>query len=142
MSNAKQKTQNSKTRTKADEKAAAEEKARKIAERNAKMSPTLQKYRNEGGVNGTGYEDSVTHTGRRSKICGDDLSHAMAAVEPERAARIAETLLELEAGFLSEKYAKLNPGQIKMNSVNRVRAALKRKDISMNKVKEAIRKIA
>ncbi len=130
------------TRTKADEKREQQEREAKIAERNARMPGTLKKYRN-GEVEGKKpYETSVTHNGRKSLICGDDLSHAMAAVEPNRAMRIAEALLDLEDGELETKYAKLNQGQVKMNSVNRIRGALKRKDISMTKVKEAVRKIA
>ncbi len=121
--------------TKAEQKAAAEAKAQKQAERNAQMSGTLKKYRE-------GYTDSVTANGRKSKVCGDDLSFAMEAVLPTRAMAVAESLLELETGFLAAKYERLNEGQRKMNSVNRIRAAIKRADLTIKDVKAAIRAAA
>ncbi len=138
MSNKKEQDQSSKSRkapTAAEQKATAKARAEKIAARNAAMSGTLSKYRG-------GYANSVTANGRKSKICGDDVSWAFEAVLPSRAMAIAELLLELDTGFLAAKYDKLNEGQRKMNSVNRVRGAVKRGDLKIKDVKAGIRAIA
>jgi len=120
------------TQTAAQKKKAREE---KIAARNAQMSSTLTKYR-------AGYATSVTANGRKSKVCGDDVSWAFEAVLPTRAMAIAELLLSLETGFLAAKYDKLNEGQRKMNSVNRVRGAVKRGELTIAAIKKGIKAIA
>lgn len=91
------------------------------------MSSTLARYR-------VGYKDAVNASGKKTKICGDELSQAFLSLDPEQTMAKAEQFLNLEPGFLKEKYAKLNPGQKKMNSTNRVRAALKRGDITIEQI--------
>lgn len=87
------------------------------------MAATLRKYR-------AGYEPTVSHTGRKSLHNGDVVAAFLAGRSPDEAMSAAERILGLDAGFLTEKYASLNDGAKRMNSGNRIRAALKRKDIT------------
>lgn len=95
-----------------------------------KMSLTLQAHK-------SGYKPTVTHKGTKSLHNGDNVAVALAAMEPHDVARLAERLLGLEAGTLLEKYQKLNPGQIRMNSGNRIRGAIRRGDLTAEEVVEA-----
>ena len=89
----------------------------------AGMAATLLKYR-------VGYEPSIAYSGRKSLNNGDAIAHFLSGEEPLLVAARVERILGLETGFLVTKYAGLNPGQIRMNSGNRLRAALKRGDIT------------
>ena len=72
---------------------------------------------------------------------GDNVASFLAQFEPDRVVRLAEVALELEAGELSAKYGKLNPGQRRMNAGNRIRAAVKRKDLTLAALKRAAKKV-
>jgi len=70
---------------------------------------------------------------------GDKIADALKMCEPERVVRIAEAVLPgVKKGDLAKRYAKLNPGMKRMNSGNRIRAAVKRGTITATAVKRAI----
>lgn len=94
------------------------------------MANTLAKYR-------VGYVVSVTADGRKSLNNGDELAELLEGLDHMQVARVAELALDLEIGFLATKYAKLNNGQIRMNSGNRIRAALKSGKIYIDAVHAA-----
>ena len=95
------------------------------------MSQTLNKYR-------ANYVVGVSGSGRKSLHNGDELATLLEHKDHNDVAAIAERALGLEAGTLRTKYQHLNNGQIRMNSGNRIRAALKRGDITIEDVKAAI----
>ncbi len=92
------------------------------------MAATLLRYRET-------YTDTVSHSNRLSKSNGDQIAEFLAGQEPKLVMQAVERILELEEGFLTEKYASLNLGQQRMNAGNRLRAALKRGDISESQLK-------
>lgn len=101
-----------------------------------KMTRTLDRYKG-------GYVTSQTASGTRSQHTGDDLAFALAGSTPSEVAAAAERVLDLGAGFLvsldfSGKYDALNPGQVRMNSGNRIRAAIKRGDITIDQAITAL----
>ena len=61
----------------------------------------------------------------------------LAGAEPLAVIWAAERLLGLESGELATKYAHLNPGQKRMNAGNRIRAAIKRGDATIDDLKKA-----
>lgn len=72
------------------------------------------------------YDKVQTKSGRKTQISGDNLSYRLLNLTPGDVALIADRLLDQEDGFHQAKYAHLNPGQIRMNSGNRIRAHLKK----------------
>ena len=97
-----------------------------------KMSKTLDKYK-------SGYELSLCASGRKSLNTGDEVAHLLAGLEALEVIATAEILLGLESGELLERYTKLNNGSKRMNAGNLIRSAHKRGEISVNKIKKAIR---
>ena len=95
------------------------------------MSQTLQNYRAK-------YQPTVSHTGRKSLSVGDELAKALEGKEPQEVVAIAERALGLKKGELWAKYQKLNAGQQRMNAGNRMRAAVKRGDLSSKQIQAAI----
>lgn len=87
------------------------------------MSETLQRYRQ-------GYESTTSYSGVKSLNNGDDVAHFLDGMSPTEVLQAAERILGFEDGELQAKYAHLNAGQQRMNGGNRIRAALKREDIS------------
>ena len=85
------------------------------------LSTTMRKYR-------AGYEPTLAYSGRVSLNKGDEVATMLAGKTPADVLGMAERLLGLEAGELVARYAKLNPGQQRMNGGNRIRAAIKRGD--------------
>lgn len=100
-------------------------------EEEKKMSSQLEKYRK-------GYVDSVSSSGKKSKISGDDVSLALVNLTPEEVMHAAEKVLGLADGELVTRYQHLNPGQRRMNAGNGVRAAIKREDITLDDLKKHI----
>lgn len=96
------------------------------------MSKILRKY-------AVGYEPSISVSGRKSLNTGDDVAHMLSGAEPFMVVKIAERALGLEAGELWAKYEHLNRGQQRMNAGNRLRAAIKRGDITIEDVKKAVK---
>lgn len=88
------------------------------------MAKVLTKYRHK-------YVTSVSASGRKSKACGDALSQALEGLDHKAVARLADRVFGLVEGGHEDKYAHLNNGQVRMNSGNRIRAAIKRGDVEL-----------
>lgn len=71
------------------------------------------------------YTKTKRPNGASSACCGDKTSRAMQDLEPIEAAYLADKVLKQPDGTHIGKYGHLNPGQIRMNSGNRIRAAVK-----------------
>jgi hypothetical protein len=100
-----------------------------------KMSQILAKYR-------AGYHEDVSYSGKKTQNTGDELAEVLRPLSPNDVCLAAEIALSVdgdEPGWLMAKYESLNPGQIRMNSGNRLRAAIKRRDITLDNVKAAMR---
>lgn len=95
-----------------------------FATKKQQMAEILARYRAK-------YETCATASGRTSKRCGDEVSVLFTGLDQNQAALFAELALGLELGELREKYGHLNNGQIRMNSSNRVRGAIKRGDLTV-----------
>lgn len=84
-----------------------------------KMSKVLNKYK-------AGYAPTTAYSGAKSLNNGDAVAKLLAGASPEQVALIADRALGEADGFHGAKYAHLNPGQIRMNSGNRLRAHAKK----------------
>lgn len=84
------------------------------------------------------YEPTVSYAGRPSADNGDDLATMLRGLSPTEVIGLAERILALPAGELAAKYEKLNPGQQRMNAGNRIRGAVKRKDLTTDQVRQAL----
>jgi hypothetical protein len=97
------------------------------------MADTLRAHRG-------GYEATIASSGKHSLHNGDVVAAALAGLEPKVALAAAQSVadaigtdIDLEAKYIGSggwDKPKLNAGQIRMNSGNRVRGALKRGDIT------------
>jgi hypothetical protein len=63
--------------------------------------------------------------GSASMDCGDLLARTLRDLEPLEVAALADKVLGEAPGYHAGKYDHLNPGQIRMNSGNRIRSLLK-----------------
>ena len=114
----------------APKKAATKPKSRAITSKQASMdekpsqAETLAKYRKN-------YTKSKTALGNNSAHCGDDIAARLASLTPEDVVTLAEKVLKFKTGELKAKYAHLNPGATRMNAGNRIRAAIKRGDVTV-----------
>ena len=84
------------------------------------------------------YEATTSSSGNSSLHNGDAVATTLAGSDPATVIAAAERLLDLEAGELAARYAKLNPGQQRMNAGNRIRGAVKRGDVTPDEVAAAI----
>jgi hypothetical protein len=91
-----------------------------------KMSDQLRKYRGS-------YKQYVSGD-KHSLDNADDVALLLRPLEPMRVKRVAEKLLNVDLS----QYDHLNNGQIRMNSGNRIRNAVKRGTISIPAVKKVI----
>jgi len=95
------------------------------------MSQTLKKYSQM-------YVKAQSYSGRKSLVSDNDLSAALAGLDPATVIHFAEKILGFPEGELLTKYAHLNPGQKRMTAGNRLRAAIKRGDLTEEDVIQAI----
>lgn len=72
------------------------------------------------------YRAVVKSSGTKSADCGDGLALAMQNLEPLEVAALADEIMNQSAGYHGTRYGKLNAGQIRMNSGNRIRAHYKK----------------
>ncbi len=72
------------------------------------------------------YEKVKRPTGKESMNNGDLIAAALLICEPIEVCQLAEMVCGLPKGSLFGRYAWLNPGQIRMNSGNRIRGLLRR----------------
>jgi hypothetical protein len=91
------------------------------------MSRTLHEHARQ-------YVTASNVSGTTTKICGDGLSQDLLALTPEQVSVVASSLLGLDAS----KYDHLNPGQVRMNWGNRLRAALKKGVIDADALADAM----
>lgn len=98
-------------------------------EQNQTMSQTLRKYSNT-------YIKVQSSSGRISLASENELTLYLAGMTPEDVIAKAERVLGFEKDELAAKYAHLNPGQKRMTAGNRLRAAVKREDITLEDIKE------
>lgn len=101
-------------------------------------SETLKSYRD--GYNGRPAYTLMGGYAGASLNCGDDTATALRMFEPARVLAIAEDVLPgIAKGELATRYAKLNPGMIRMNCGNRIRAAIKKGTITKAALKRAMK---
>lgn len=84
-----------------------------------KMAGVLANYR-------AGYIPSIAASGKKSLSNGDAVAKALEGINAREVLLMTESLLGLPSGTLQAQYARLNPGQQRMNAGNRLRAALKK----------------
>jgi len=97
-----------------------------------KMSSTLRKYR-------AGYETTRSSSGKKSLDKGDKVAKALRGMTPLQVCQLAENILH-DCDAVA-RYAKLNPGQQRMNAGNLIRNAIKRCDIREKAVLDAAKKV-
>lgn len=95
------------------------------------MSGQLNRYREK-------YSDAVSYAGKKSKVNGDEISLALLSLTPKQVMNAAEKVLGLPENELVSRYASLNPGQQRMNAGNRIRAAVKRGDVTIESVRKVV----
>ena len=95
------------------------------------LSNTMKKYRKK-------YTKTTTYNGLPTVNNGDDVAEALAKLAPNEVVDLAERVLGLSDGELWEKYSHLNPGQQRMCSGNRIRAAVKKGTITAKDVTKAV----
>ncbi len=112
------------------EKGTKEELAERLtAEKEARStkSNTLKRYRPT-------YGKVVAYSGKASLSNGDAVAKFLEGADPAWVMAKTEELLGLGEGFLVTLYAERNPGAKRMNSGNRLRAALKRGDLTQEQL--------
>ena len=80
------------------------------------------------------YTSSKSSNGNLSVHNGDDVATLLAGNAPEIVCATAEKLSNLKKGSLTKKYGHLNPGQARMCAGNRIRAMVKRKEVTVDEV--------
>jgi hypothetical protein len=68
------------------------------------------------------YVKAKTVNGVATAHCNDPIAQELLGLEPVEVAALADRVLGVPAGTHISKYGHLNPGQIRMNSGNRIRA--------------------
>jgi hypothetical protein len=91
----------------------------------ASMSQQLQRYRGK-------YQTCVTARGAKSLNNGDPVAQLLEGKDWSEVCKLADEVLNEEPGFHAQKYERLNPGQRRMNSGNRIRAAWKRGEFQID----------
>lgn len=103
--------------------------ARLTAEKETRSSKsnTLKRYRPT-------YGKVTAYSGKASLSNGDAVAKFLEGQDPMWVMAKAEELLGLGEGFLVKLYQDRNPGAKRMNSGNRLRAALKRGDLTQEQL--------
>ena len=99
------------------------------------MAKTLANYRER-------YVVSISASGRKSKACGDEVSQLLEGLSHLQVAQVADCVMGESTGFHYAKYEHLNNGQIRMNSGNRVRAAIKRGDATTEDLEAILKSLS
>lgn len=97
------------------------------------MSSHIRKYRPR-------YTKTKAYSGSTSLNNADEVAKALGGLTPKQVASLAMELIH-ECPDLGALYGHLNPGQIRMNSGNRIRAAIKRGDLKAEEVTKAAAKM-
>ena len=100
-----------------------------VAEADARRgkSATLARYRD-------GYGKVTAYSGKPSLSNGDATAQFLQGKSPTEVMAKAEELLGLGKDFLAKLYQERNPGAKRMNSGNRIRAALVRGDLTQEQL--------
>ena len=108
-----------------------DENAEEEEDEEGKMSETLRKYRQ-------GYAKTTSYNGNHSLDNGDEVAELMRGMSPQEACALADKAFG-EAEFHHwERWQHLNPGSRRMNAGNRIRAAVKRGDLTIDDLKAAV----
>lgn len=105
-----------------------EEEGDEEEEGEGKMSETLRKYRQ-------GYEKAVSYSGNQSLDNGDEVAELMRGMSPQEACALADKVFKQPEFTHWEKYQHLNPGSRRMNAGNRIRAAYRREEFTIEDLK-------
>ena len=95
------------------------------------LSSTMKKYRAK-------YTKATGYNGQPTVNNGDDLASVLLKLDPQEVVDLAERVLGFDTGELWEKYSHLNPGQKRMCSGNRIRAAIKKGTITAKDITKAV----
>ena len=97
----------------------------------ATMASHLRKYR-------ANYIKTHGYNQQGSLDNGDKLATILRPLDPDRVVALAEKVLGKKKGELATRYEHLNKGQLRMNSGNLLRNAIKRGDTTATAIKKAI----
>lgn len=97
------------------------------SEEDGKMSGTLKKYRPL-------YAKTTSYNGNHSLDNGDEVAALMRGMSPQEVCALADKVFDQPAFTHWEKYQSLNPGSRRMNAGNRIRAAYRREDITLEQL--------
>lgn len=89
------------------------------------MSATLAKYR-------TTYEPTVAYSGKASADNGDQVAEILRGMTPSQVCALADKVFGEAEGTHEARYEGLNPGQRRMCAGNRIRAAVKRGEATID----------
>jgi hypothetical protein len=96
-------------------------------EEEGKMSETLRKYRQT-------YAKTTSYNGNHSLDNGDPVAEAMRGMSPSEACALADKVFGEPEFHHWEKWQHLNPGSRRMNAGNRIRAAYRREDFTLEQL--------
>ena len=119
-----------KRKTTTEQAAIIEELAKNVVTEAAAMSGQLARYR-------VGYKVSITASGSKSLSNGDEVATFLQMKTPEEVCRIADYVCDQPLGWHEAKYESLNPGQKRMNAGNKIRARVKKGEITIDEIKAA-----
>jgi hypothetical protein len=97
-------------------------------EEDGKMSGTLKKYRPL-------YVKATSYSGNHSLDNGDEVAALMRGMSPQEACALADKAFGEPEFHHWEKWQHLNPGSRRMNAGNRIRAAYRREDFTLDDLK-------
>jgi hypothetical protein len=121
---------NTKSRFNADQKSRIEaimDVAHELVEEDGEPSPkTMSEKLRKAKEN---YEVSVSASGNKSYSTGDDVAHFLEGKSADEVCALADEFTPLEKGTHAARYEGLNEGARRMNSGNKLRAAVKRGDL-------------
>ena len=96
------------------------------------LARQIRKYRG-------GYTPGTNASGSKTLHCGDVLAQLLLSLEPLQVAWVADALLEQPTGWHEARYSALNPGQVRMNCGNKLRAAYKKGTFDLDGFEAACR---
>ena len=110
---------------------AEEEEEDEEEEDEGKMAQTLRKYRQ-------GYVKTASYNGNHSLDNGDEVAELLRGMSPQEVCALADKAFGQPEFHHWEKYQSLNVGSRRMNAGNRIRAAVKRGDLTIDDLKAAV----
>lgn len=83
------------------------------------------------------YVKAKNYAGESTMDCGDNIAELLRGLEPHEVCLLADSLYNEPEGYHGERYSKLNAGQQRMNSGNRIRGGLKKELFTPDDVSKA-----